>query len=200
MLLRIILCFIVVAVVSGCTINRASGPTVEHYFWIAAPKHYDIWVEHLRFEKSGEYAWHQAPGYVSCCWRGDRGPKGVGGRLELFPNYIGVQWFSYSEQKYYQRLISVKEEWRIRMAETVPVKTHLHGMVNRPRNRLVLGLAPGGTIVVWMLSRIGNEVELDRLQANEIPGDPAQFRHSTENYLKQHGDYVQKHGIPLDGW
>lgn len=195
-----LLCYLTVLVLAGCATESAPEAETQRYFWVSAPEHYDVWVEHLRFEKSGEYAWHQAPGYVSCCWRGDHGPKGVGGRLTAFPNYIGVQWFSYSEQKFYQRLISVQDEWRVRMTETVPVQTHLHGIVERPRNRLVLGLAPGGTIVVWMMNRMGDEVELGRLQANQIPGDPSQFRQSTASYLERHGDYLLEHGTPLEGW
>lgn len=186
---------------AGCSTTATSSSDADpSYFWVAAPRHYDVWVEHLRFERSGEYAWHQAPGGISCCWSGPNGPAGAGGELEPFPNYIGIQWFSFSEQKFYQRLISIPQAWVLKMQETAPHHTHLKGTIQKRRNRLTLGLAPGGQIVIWLMSQIGNEVEIARLQANEIEGDVSSYEVRTEEYLQKNGDYLEEHGIPLKGW
>lgn len=197
---RLILAILSVLWGGGCSTLAESNHEVPSYVSVAAPKHYDVWVEHLRFERSGEYAWHQAPGGVSCCWSGANGPIGPGGRLEPFPNYIAIQWFSFSEQKFYQRLLSIPQEWEAKMQETAPHHTHLKGVIEKRRNRLTLGLAPGGEIVVWVMSQIGNEVEIARLQANEIEGDVSRYGNRLADYHQHHGDYLKANGIPTEGW
>lgn len=183
----------------GCSATPSKMPDTTWYFQVAAPKHYDIWVQFMEFEKSGVSAWHQAPGFVSCCWVGEGGPRGPGGRLELFPNYVGVQWFSYAEQKIYQRLISIPPDWHNKMQNPATYVT-AKGRFEAPRNILTFGLAPGGRIVVWAKNQVGNEIELARLQANEIEGDSSKFEKASVNYFERNGDYLDKHGIPLEGW
>jgi len=136
---------------------------------------------------------------MGCCWKGPEGPRGVAGRMEPFPNYIGIQWFSFTEQKFYQRLISIPQEWRSLMEVPALYKTSL-GEFEAPRDTLTLGLAPGGEIVVWIMNQIGNEIEIARLQANEIEGEAFRYKTRTKDYLNEHGDYLKEHGIPLDGW
>ena len=119
--------------------------------------------------------------------------------MNPLPDYIGIQWFSFSEQKFYQRLIILPEELREKMLEPATYKT-TEGYSQRPRDRLVIGLAPGGTIVLWIMNQIGNEVEVARMQANEIEGDPTQYQKRTKSYLEEHGPYLEKHGIPTEGW
>ncbi|MEX2473633.1 DUF2931 family protein [Marinobacter sp.] len=184
---------------AGCSGLTPVEKESAWYFRVAVPKHYDVWVQYMEFELSGEYAWHQAPGFVSCCWRGDHGPRGPGGRLDPFPNYIAIQWFSYAEQKFYQRLMSIPEAWLEKMKEPAPYTTSL-GAFEGPRDSLIFGLAPGGEIVVWVMNQIGNEIELARLQANEIEGDPSEFKQTTEGYLERSGDHLEEHGIPKEGW
>ena len=121
------------------------------------------------------------------------------GRLEPFPNFIGIQWFSLAEKIFYQRLITVKPEWQKQMRELAPIRTAV-GTVYEPRNILTFGLAPGGQIVVWMKGQIGNEVELARLKANKIGGDPSDYEALLRSYREDNGEYLEAHGIPLEGW
>ncbi|MBW4933868.1 DUF2931 family protein [Marinobacter sp. F4206] len=197
---RYFFCLVVYILFSmaGCTVYKPKSET-DWYFQLATPKHYDVWVEHLEFELSGVRHWYHPAGTMSCCWRGPSGPSGIMGSLDPFPNYVGLQWFSLAEQTFYQRLIEVKSEWKARMLEDAPVTT-AGGIEYGPRNILTFGLAPGGEIVIWIKSQIGNEVEIARLQANEIEGDPAEYEVLRENYLVEHGEYLKKHGIPLEGW
>jgi hypothetical protein len=186
--------------ISGCAVVvPASDHKADWSFQVAAPRHYDVWVEHLQFELSGVRHWSHPAGSIGCCWQGDHGPKGISGRLELFPDYVAIQWFSYAERKFYQRLISIPSEWEEKMKEPVPYTTSL-GTFEGPRDSLTFGLAPGGQIVVWIMNQIGNEVELARFQANEIEGDPSTFKQTIESYMKRSGDHLKEHGIPLEGW
>ncbi|KEF33119.1 hypothetical protein D777_00127 [Marinobacter nitratireducens] len=119
--------------------------------------------------------------------------------MEPFPNFVAIQWFSFSEQKFYQRLIEIPSEWKERMKELAPSYTPKR-MRMTPRDTLTFGLAPGGEIVVWMMSQIGNEVELARFKANELDRDPEIYSVNTEDYREQHGEYLKQHGIPTTGW
>ena len=183
---------------SGCAFTSPKD-RINWYFEIAAPKHYHVWVQNLELEKSGVRHWHQTPGYVSCCWRGEGGPTGKGGRMEPFPSFIGIQWVSFAEEKVYQKLIEIKSEWREVMLERAPF-VNSKGLTFRPRNVLTLGLAPGGEIVVWIKSQVGNELELVRLQGNEIEGKPKEYSVLIDGYRDEHREYLEMYGIPVEGW
>ena len=194
------LVFAVVTGLSGCASDSRSDEWPNVWFAVvAAPQKYEVWVEHWEFEKTGERHWYHPAGTLSCCWEGEHGPRGVMARLEPFPNYIGIQWFSVAEQKFYQRLITIPPEWKQQMEELAPQR-NMQGYRMAPRNKLVLGLAPGGQIVVWIMNQVGNEIEIARMQANEIEGDPSDYAGLTKRYLEEHGDYLEQHGLQLDKW
>ncbi len=188
---------LVIAITTGC----ASTPE-KYNDWlltVAAPKHYNMWVEHLELEASGIRHWRMPMGGVSCCWQGPRGPSGSGQAMKPFPDYIAIQWFSFAEQKFYQRLFSLPEGLEEKMRVPASYTTSM-GTFSRPRDIFTIGLAPGGQIVLWIQNQIGNEIEVARLQANEIEGDVSNYEVGTRNYLKENGDYIKKHGIPTEGW
>ena len=85
------------------------------------------------------------------------------------------------------------------MLEPASYKTQIDERTG-PRHSMVIGLAPGGTVVVWIMNQIGNEIEVMRMQASEGYGDPSDFTERTKGYLKRHGDYLKEHGIPTAGW
>lgn len=200
--MQLIHCLIVAAtvLVSACSGLTKKESEVTWYFSLATPQHYDVWVEHLEFELSGVRHWYHPAGTMSCCWRGPDGPAGIAGRMEPFPNFVAIQWFSFAEQKYYQRLIEIPAEWKELMMVPAPQETQLYGRIYSPRNFLTFGLAPGGEIVIWIMNQIGNEVEVARVQANEIDRDPGIYRANTREYLEEHGQYLEDHGVPLTGW
>ncbi|AMQ90959.1 hypothetical protein ASQ50_09825 [Marinobacter sp. LQ44] len=187
-----------VVLAAGCALKAKDD--IPWGIQVAAPKHYDIWGVSMFLEKPGERSWRQPVGYVSCCWKeGERGPWGSGGGVDPFPELIFLHWFSFAEQKYYVKLIEVPPDLQDRMREPVLVKTQT-GERLVPRHTLVFGLAPGGTVVVWIRNQFGNVIEVMRMQATEVPGDPDDFEAGTRNYLEKHGDYLREHGIPLEGW
>lgn len=182
---------------SGCAAPVKQG--VPWSIRVAAPKHYEVWVEEMFLEKTGERSWRQPIGSVGCCWQGARGPSGKGARVDPFPELIFLHWFSFAEQKYYLKLIEVPGALQERMMEPASYKTQIDER-SGPRHSMVIGLAPGGTVVVWIMNQIGNEIEVMRMQASEGPGDPSDFTERTKGYLKRHGDYLKEHGIPTEGW
>lgn len=182
---------------SGCT----ALPADEYWrITIAAPQHYPVWVTHLQMEKSGVRSWRQPIGSVDCCWRGPLGPRGKGAQVEPFPDLVFVSWFSLAEQKYYAKLIELPSDTLERMRKRVEIHTS-EGITEDARHTLTLGLAPGGTLVGWILNQRGNEIEILRAKASEIEGESTdQFSARTEAYLKEHGQHLDKHGLQLDKW
>lgn len=185
---------------TGCSaVSSEKEDVVKWHFQLATPKHYNVWVEHLELERSGVRHWSHPAGSLGCCWKGPDGPRGITGGMQPFPNFIGIQWFSFAEQAFYQRLISIPDDWQDLMRAPARYVTSL-GEFSGPRNILTLGLAPGGEIVVWIKNQIGNEIEIARLQANEIEGEAFRYKTRTKDYLNKHGDYLTEQGIQLDGW
>ncbi|MFL1456146.1 DUF2931 family protein [Marinobacter sp. GN3S48] len=190
--------FIALIALQGCTsMTYASGEYRRVTF--AAPEHYEVWLVDVLLEKSGERSWRQPGGTVKCCWKGPKGPAGPGAAADPFPELIWIHWFSFSEQKHYTHLIRVPPDLNERMREPARVITNFD-VREVPRHTLTIGLAPGGKIVMWIQSQIGNEIEVMRMQAKPIEGDPSHFQERTKEYLKDHGDYLKEHGLQLDKW
>ena len=199
MIQRILAMGIVAMALLGSGCSALPKDTVNWYIDVAAPEHYGVWVTDMFLEKSGERSWRQPIGIVSCCWQGPYGPVGKGARVDPFPELILVNWFSFAEQKYYTKIIKVPPELLDRMREPATYVTQVD-VRSGPRNLLTIGLAPGGTVVVWISNQIGNEIEVMRMQATELPGDPSRFTERTKGYLERNGDYLREHGIPTEGW
>ena len=184
--------------VAGCA--SAPGNEMTAYIGVGAPKHYDVWVEVFELEASGVRHWRRPMGSVSCCWKGPHGPTGKGGGpMKPFPKYIGIRWFSFAEQKFYERVFSLPEGLEEKMRSHANYTTSM-GTFSRPRDILTIGLAPGGQMVLWISNQIGNEIEVGRRQANEVGGDVSNYEVGTRNYLEEHSDYIEKHGGPTEGW
>ncbi|WP_113861656.1 DUF2931 family protein [Marinobacter pelagius] len=199
MSIKKVLIIAVLFMLSACASTEKETDSIAWRFQLATPQHYDIWVEHLEFELSGVRHWWHPAGSMGCCWKGPNGPRGVAGRMEPFPNFVAIQWFSFAEQKFYQRLIEIPPKWKEKMREEAPMVTQVDVRM-RPRDTLTFGLAPGGEIVIWMMNQPGNEIELARLQANEIEGNPSHYQNRTRDYFDENGEYLENHGIPLTGW
>ncbi len=117
------------------------------------------------------------------------------------PDYIHVTWFSFAEQQPYTRLIHIPdpEALRERMEQPAPVnKWGKHH--NLPRYNLVLGLAPGGTVVLWIMNWAETAIEVGRYKAVPFEDEKNDYSTWVEDYLKEHGEYLEQHGLQLDRW
>ncbi|PAV26696.1 hypothetical protein C8D92_101348 [Tamilnaduibacter salinus] len=183
---------------AGCA-TQPVNMDVAWGYGVAAPNHYRMWVERLALiDASGESA-EKTVGFVSCCWQGPNGPFGKIDRMAPFPRQLAIRWFSFAEQAFYQTRITLPKDLKQRMRETAPVKTG-GDVYQRPRNTLMIGLAPGGTVVLWMMSQVGNEQEILRVQADKAPGNPAQYEKWTRAYLEKQREYLKENGVPTSGW
>ena len=183
------------SLLGGC--DGLGEEPLKWYIGVVAPKHYDVWVDYLFLETTGIRAWRVPVGWVSCCWKSPGG-KGGSSNGTPPPNYVVIRWFSYAERKFYGRQIRLPDDLEQRMRR----KTLTYGNINRydPQHNLILGLAPGGQIVVWIMNQAHNAEEIMRVQAFELEGNPDHYQAHLKNYEQEHGDYLRQHGIQYEGW
>ncbi|SOB77232.1 Protein of unknown function [Marinobacter sp. LV10R510-11A] len=197
-MLAIVLC--TSALSGGCTL--AGTPKwdrpVTYGVRVAVPRHYDVWVKPLQFEATDERAWWWPIGLTGCCWK-SRGTGG--GELEPMPDYIHVTWYSFAEQQSYTRLIHIPDPDALRERMEQPAPVHKWGKLhNLPRYNLVLGLAPGGTVVMWIMNWGETAIEVGRYKAVPFEDEKNDYSIWVKDYLKEHGEYLNQHGLQLDRW
>ena len=184
---------------SGCSI--AGTPEWDHpvtyMLQVSTPRHYDAWVKPVQLEASGKRAWWHPIGITGCCWKA---PGNGNSDLAPMPDYIHVTWYSFAEQQSYTRLIHLPDPEALRERMEQPAPVHKIGkLYNLPRYNLVLGLAPGGTIVIWIMSKAETAIEVGRYQA--VPfDDDVRYEGALESYMEREGEYLKQHGLQLDRW
>src|SRR5690554_2049695 len=187
---------LVIILVSGC-----SAFWKEPLSWnvgVVAPRHYDVWVHYLELETSGIRRWRVPIGFMPCCWK--QPIFSSGGFTVPPPNFVVIRWFSFAERKLYSRQIALPADLEERMRRKTPMK--MGNGVTRfdPQRNLIIGLAPGGQIVIWIMNQAQNAEEILRIQAFEEEVDVANYDVWIRNYDARHGDYIRQHGIQYDGW
>ena len=165
---------------------------------VAVPEHYDAWVEPLQLEATGTRTWRTPIGYKSCCWKEPWFSSGANRTPP--PNYVLVRWFAFAERKYYGRLIEMPPDLEGRMRHTTRVQLGDGRVIYHPQNSLIIGLAPGGQIVIWLMNRAQNAEEIMRVQAVELAANDADYEVWLTNYEAEHGEYLKQHGLQLDRW
>ncbi|MDH4563985.1 DUF2931 family protein [Pseudomonas sp. BN411] len=71
------------------------------------------------------------------------------------------------------------------------------------RRSLVIGLAPGGVVTVWVRSTCGESIDVLRVQAEVEPKGPSQGKTEGKYALPlkpASKAYIEKHGIPYGSW
>ncbi len=179
----------------GCT--SLTQEPLEWRVRVVVPQHYDAWVQFFDLESSG--ARHVPIGYLSCCWKTPSG-KGGGG-YEIPPaNFFQVRWFSFAERKFYGRLVELPANLGEMMRRQTPAPPIEGQPLFEPQDTLVIGLAPGGQVVVWLMNYAENAEEILRVQANELDVNVAEYEAWIRDYEAEHGEYLKQHGLQLDRW
>ncbi|MGO1461981.1 MAG: DUF2931 family protein [Marinobacter sp.] len=166
---------------------------------VVVPQHYDAWVETFILESvSGEIGWRAPIGSVSCCWKE---PSGGNAEWQAMPGLVLIKWFSFAEQQSYRALIKLENAREIeeRMKEIAPLERY-GKTFEMPRNDLTFGLAPGGTVVVWIMNGAENAIEVGRYKAQPFNNEKSDYSQWVDEYMEKEGDYLRENGIKLDGW
>ncbi len=196
-----------VLVLLGCSDHSESeqpryGPDPDYRsISVVVPQHYDAWVETFILESvSGEIGWRAPIGSVSCCWKE---PSGGNAEWQAMPGLVLIKWFSFAEQQSYRALIQLENAREIeeKMKEIAPIERY-GKTIDMHRNDLTFGLAPGGTVVVWIMNGAENAIEVGRYQATpyDHKEEGEDYTRRTESYLEREADFLQKNGIRYDGW
>ncbi|MDY6930057.1 MAG: DUF2931 family protein [Pseudomonadota bacterium] len=189
----------------GCSDQRESeapmhGPNyVYRSIGVVAPEHYDVWVDKFFIESLSEnVGWRRPFGIVTCCWKS---PPLSRAEWQTTPELFLIRWFSFAEQQSYEAVIRLENAAQIveRMKEPASYERYGKTMIE-PRDTLVLGLAPGGTVVLWIMNGAENAIEVGRYSARKIETHPEHYREITERYKRDSQEYIDKHGIPVDDW
>tara|TARA_R110002124_G_scaffold275135_1_gene445338 strand:+ start:2253 stop:2723 length:471 start_codon:yes stop_codon:yes gene_type:complete len=147
---------------------------------------------------SENVGWRRPFGFVSCCWKS---PPLSRAEWQTTPELFLIRWFSFAEQQSYEAVIKLDKPHEIadQMKEVAPFERYGE-IVERPRYNLVFGLAPGGTVVLWIMNRAENAIEVGRYKAKPFNNEKSDYSQWVDEYLEKEGQYLRKNGIKLDGW
>ncbi|MGO3297110.1 MAG: DUF2931 family protein [Marinobacter sp.] len=168
---------------------------------VVVPQHYDAWVETFILESvSGEIGWRAPIGIITCCWKH---PSGKNAEWQAMPGLVLIKWFSFAEQQSYRALIQLENAREIEDKMKQITKLERYGnILEVPRYNLVFGLAPGGTVVLWIMNGAENAIEVGRYEAKpyDHKKEGEDYTRRTESYLERQGDFLQENGIRYDDW
>lgn len=185
----------------GCSEQTVSDDSwnEDRGIGVVAPEHYDVWVDRFFIESISEnIGWRRPFGIVSCCWKH---PPFSRAQWQTTPELFVIRWFSFAEQQSYEAVIKLEnpDEIAEKMKEPAPFERYGE-IVEHPRYNLVLGLAPGGTVVLWIMNSEENAIEVGRYKAKPYNNEKSDYSQWVDEYLEEEGEYLKEHGIKLDGW
>nr|WP_234463530.1 DUF2931 family protein [Stutzerimonas stutzeri] len=145
------------------------------------------------------YATETAKGWVGGVGSNTRGVVGAD-----LPKRIYVRWQSIVEPQTYRAWVDIPEQARELMLASVqrrcpdtPTRTA------RYMASMYFGLAPGGTVQVWVVDSCGYPVKVARTEAEVEPMGPSQGK-TNGRYAYTINDktrrYIIKYGIPYGSW
>ena len=207
----------------SCNRNKAMDKEIKENFpymiTVTAPKSYPIEVHigYLSDDKKQVICGVPKAGMTTGDWQLDGAEAGMGGNV--IPAHLDLTYVSYAEKKFWRvdaALPSAKILEAFRkgfMVKGNPDEKGNQPLVHETFDRLTIGAAPGGVIVVW-LSKIHHRIEICRLQAKEVVVDVNDFYDNPHNRTQKEffdelykisvSDSVKaeisKNGIPYGLW
>jgi hypothetical protein len=120
------------------------------------------------------------------------------------PKRIFVRWQSVVEPQTYKAWVDIPEEARqIMQASTSQRCAKTPNIPSRFRAWLMVGLAPGGVVQVWVKDSCNESIKVARAQAEVEPLGPSQGKTDGRYAFKiseKAQRYIDKYGIPYDSW
>ena len=192
---------------SACDSRPPPTPRLPYRAWslaVAQPLYMETWVETANVEDIRGLrfvgAFHGlSPGISPTAGWGRGG--GVGRTVDGadLPRRIFLRWQSLVEPQTYRITLDIPESARQLMLKQEPsVVTGKKGY----RNILLIGIAPGGKVVVWNEGPGQPRIEILRAQAEVEPLGPDQGQYGGKyvTLSERAKQYVQQNGIPYESW
>ncbi len=119
------------------------------------------------------------------------------------PRLIYVRWQSLAEPQTYEAYIVIPESAREIMHKPEKAYCRLDGKwITDYRDRVTIGLAPGGIAKVWLRGPCLKPVEITRVEGTINPKGPYDGKSGGQHRpLKDASKtYIEKYGIPFGSW
>ncbi len=205
--------------VGGCHADPLSAKNDPKSPWwelgFTEPRYMKVWVEDTAVEDiKGTTFLRTGKGSASGGQPEDgtesaRGWHGVGSSAKAvvgadLPKRIFVRWQSIVEPQTYRAWVDIPEEARQLMLTSVNQRcAKTPDQTATYISSVYLGLAPGGTIQVWVRDSCHHPVEVAKAQAEIEPLGPSQgktqgrYAYPVSEKSKR---YIEKWGIPYGSW
>ena len=141
--------------------KQIMNTTLEWAPGVCAPKLYPVEVYRGDFYTDNDWLSIPNGGIVEAGW-GDNGMNM--GEGSLIPDGFSITYFSYLENKFYTGKFALPKEQIKKIFEKGLIGYRTKKYVTY--DAMIVGMAPGGVLVVWMMSR-DNQIEIGRYQASE---------------------------------
>lgn len=215
--MKILLALASLLLVSGCQATQSGGDEQERHspWWsidFQGPSYMVGLVENSTVEDiQGKLFNNGGAGMVG----GDtdkngpdaaRGWHWIGGNIRPItgadlPKRIYIRWQSVVEPKTYKTWVDIPEDARqiMHASTTQPCpQTNRSSFIAQ----LIIGLAPGGIVQVWVKDSCSKSIKVVRVQAEIEPLGPHLGKANGNYYPQTEASkrYVEKFGIPYDSW
>jgi len=187
---------------------RPKLPYDSWYVGLAAPRHMEVWVETVDvLDQRGLPFFHVSGGVASYTGKAEGWHNGAGAMMPVnnvdLPERIFLRWQSLVEPQAYKIRIPIPQWVRDKMVK--PEKLFCQPArreMTLYRNRITLGMAPGGIVKVWVGAGCLGYKEVGRFQAEVEPLGPYRGK-SNGHYIPiepENKAYVEQHGVPYGTW
>lgn len=154
--------------------NNSKETTMKKYEWrptANAPKYYPAQIISGNFYLVDSSVINIPKGHTLMSGWGKTGATHVVGEdFKAIPNTFDIKWVSYLEEKFYGGTFTLPQD----KIESLFNQGYINILGEKTTySNIVLGLAPGGTIVVWLYG--DTTVEIARFKANQISVTKEEF-------------------------
>ncbi len=182
----------------------------------SAPEHYPMKIIRgdLIYRGGGGSLYVPSGGVISHGWGRMRSSHITGPDLKPLPDKLDITFFSYLEDQFYEGRFDLPYDKILRLFQEVearPKEKDLEGRVIPNDFRIIVGVAPGGTVAVWVRANGTKEVffgqakkvDLDFTKAMDFPAAKRAIyvkkiieSEVTPDFLAA----LRKNGIPFKKW
>ena len=207
---------VLVSFISGCGDKAMSKDIKEttEFDWFAvatAPRDYPMEVISGTFYYKGEDHGLDIPsgGTLNVGWGISASAYDVGPKFKPLPDRLEVIFYSYTEKQVYKGKFDLPYEKLLDLFQKRQKE-----FPDRPYRSILLGIAPGGVVVVWITSADIIEVFFGHAEKIELPpnaafGLPFQSKEQADHYIEstlaesvstEQLAYIKKYGPPFGVW
>lgn len=161
-----IICLLLILIFNSCLQKKMK----EKFDWsatISAPMEYPVQVLN-GYISSEDFQQGLDFGIVNKGWGNSGGTMLVGPDTKHIPDSLMILWLSLAEKKIYKGEFKLPEKKILSLFEKGFMDAHFKSQQKATYDTFVIGLGPGGRVVIWLGNANGNmQVEVARFQAEE---------------------------------